>query len=287
MSKHTKHNRTYFGSNAKPIQMNEEVVDNVYTGEESKGEKDMTNVFDNEDVINAEQEQFIIVKTFEILSKFLTDPDEALKDLEDLKNMRDNYTEEEKATIKELEAKLHEIKDELKGNHECDDALKNFMGNKFKAALKEGFEELGIVFGKNLNEGKEMSKVEQVKTKVEKAKEESKPKAKDMIAKESNDISWIPTIVAGGTALVTAGFDIITGDCTKGRVIGSLLGAGVAAGLQQLVQRTVTSDYSDITNSAIGAGIGVGCGIGTRFAISTICGSEVEAIETTPESYEV
>lgn len=287
MSKHTKHNRTYFGSNAKPIQMNEEVVDNVYTGEESKGGKEMTNVFDNEDVISAEQEQFITVKTFEILSKFLTDPDEALKDLEDLKNMRDNYTEEEKATIKELEAKLHEIKDELKGNHECDDALKNFMGNKFKAALKEGFEELGIAFGKNLNEEKEMSKVEEVKAKVEKAKEESKPKAKDMIAKESNDISWIPTIVAGGTALVTAGFDIVTGDCTKGRVIGSLLGAGVAVGLQQLVQRTVTSDYSDIANSAIGAGIGVGCGIGTRFAISTICGSEVEAIETTPESYEV
>lgn len=91
--------------------------------------------------------------------------------------------------------------------------------------------------------------------------------------------NWAGLVLAGATALVTTGYDMLMDDdLSKERVIGSVAATVVAVGAQYVVQRTLTEEQSTAVNCAVGTGIGLATGALSRMAINIVRDKANEAI---------
>lgn len=83
--------------------------------------------------------------------------------------------------------------------------------------------------------------------------------------------NWAGLALAGATALITTGYDMLMDDdLSKERIIGSVAATVIAVGAQYAVQRTLTDDQSTAVNCAVGTGIGLATGALSRMAISVV-----------------
>ena len=82
---------------------------------------------------------------------------------------------------------------------------------------------------------------------------------------------WAGLVLAGATALVTTGYDmVLDSDLSKERVIGSAAATVIAVGAQYLIQRTLTDTQSTAVNCAVGTGVGLALGGVSRMAIGMV-----------------
>lgn len=82
---------------------------------------------------------------------------------------------------------------------------------------------------------------------------------------------WAGMVLAGATALVTTGYDmVLESDLSKERVIGSAAATVIAVGAQYLIQRTLTDTQSTAVNCAVGTGVGLALGGVSRMAIGMV-----------------
>lgn len=93
----------------------------------------------------------------------------------------------------------------------------------------------------------------------------------DNLAGAGDANSWAGLVLAGATALVTTGYDmVLESDLSKERIIGSAAATVVAVGAQYLIQRHLTDTQSTAVNCAVGAGVGLALGSVSRMAIGMV-----------------